>query len=378
MAGKRIKGSHSSEIHEEAVREATLLGSVTHAGEERARQGRGLDPLVDPKEYGVVRRALNLLVPEEDHFVLEVGIAMPVKSDLDTTGSMGGNVELAFHALPRVQNLLVQGARAMLGRYHVQIATGAVQDRRDMFPYQISQFEPDNEIERQMTLLDPERDGKDATEDYQLGLFSTAYLTETSIQKYGLKGYYFPVGDERGRDYLDADLLIQVFGPTVFEKAFGSLTRPQELPSTDDVAKKVLENWHGFFFQVGDHRHTTHWWTQILGRERVIILPRTEDLAEVQAVVIGLTDGVLDFQSALEFLVQDARVTKAHAQQIIRAVANIPMGAQRRLGNFNHIPMKGAKFASRDDVWPIGVSVEGTLPFVMPSEPATDEINWKL
>lgn len=372
---RRQKTSHSSAIHEEAAREAISSGSVTHRGEQRAQETHDLDPLVDPKEYGVIRQAMSLLIPEEDYFILQAGVAMPVKSDLDATASMGGNVDLAFHALPKIQNLLVQGTQAMLHRYHVQIATGVVQDRYDIFPYQISQFEPDNEIERQMGLLFPQKDGKDATEDYQLGLFSTAYLTETSIKKYGLKGYYFPVGDEKGRDNLDPDLLVQVFGPTVFEKAFGSSTRPQQLSTTAEVGKKLLEDWHVFFLQVGDYTHTTSWWSQIIGRERVIILPRTEDLAEVQAVIIGLTEGVLDLQSAFQFLVEDAHMDQARAQYVIRAVANIPMGAQAKLQNFDRIPMKGARFNSRDDIWPMDTPTETPASPLLPDE---DEINWQL
>lgn len=372
---RRVKESYSSAIHEEAAREAVTFGSVTHRGEQRARESRDLDPLVDPKEYGVIRQARNLLVPENDYYILQAGVAMPVKSDLDTTASMGGNVELAFHALPKVQNLLVQGTQAMLRRYHVQIATGVVQDRYDIFPYQISQFEPDNEIERQMGLLFPQKDGGDATEDYQLGLFSTAYLTETSIKKYGLKGYYFPAGDEKGRDHLDPDLLVQVFGPTVFEKVFGLATRLQQLPTTAEVGRKLLEDWHTFFFQVGHHTHTTSWWSQIIGRERVIILPRTQDLAEVQAVIIGLTEGVLDLQSAFQFLMEDARIDKADAQRIVRAVANVPMGAQAKLQNFDRIPMKGARFNSRDDIWPMDTPTETPAS---PPVPDKDEINWQL
>ena len=90
-----------------------------------------------------------------------------------------------------------------------------------------------------MGLLVPERGGGDATEDYQLGLFAVAYLTKTSIVRYGLKGYYFIVGDERGRDMLEQKVLEQVFGPTVMEKAFGSRP-PQSLPSTTEIRREAV------------------------------------------------------------------------------------------------------------------------------------------
>ncbi|MDP2704472.1 MAG: hypothetical protein Q8P01_04645 [bacterium] len=352
----REKGSWSDETYRTRATEAKIRGSSTFAGEKRAQEGRGLDPLVDPEKYGVVRESNNLLVPDGEEFILQFGVAMPVETDLDTTGSMGRNVDVAFGALPKVQNLLIQGPNAVLRRYHTQIATGVIQDRGDTFPYQRSQFEPDNEVERQMGLLVPERDGGDAPEDYQIGLFAAAYLTKASITQYGLRGYHFTVGDERGRDKLDRRVLEQVFGPSVFEKAFGSKP-PQSLPSTEEVAKKVLENWHAFFLQVGNSRGTTEWWSKLFGRERVIVLPRTEDLAEVQACIIGLTEGVLDPDSALEIL----GANRNNAQSIVRAVADIPAGLQATFPNFNRIPPAGVRFKSREDIWPIG-SEAGSAP----------------
>ncbi|MBI4118493.1 MAG: hypothetical protein HY455_03095 [Parcubacteria group bacterium] len=360
---------------------AKKLGSVTFEGEQRAKQGKGLDSLVDPKERGVIREANNLLVPVpgSDEFELKFGVAIPVETDVDTTGSMGGNVEIAFKVQPKVQNLLIQGGNAVLRRYHAQLCTGVVQDRVDQFPYQRSMFEPDNEVERQMGLLVPERSGGDSTEDYQLGLFAAAHLTRAAITEYGLRGYYFSVGDEIGRDSFDGRVLEQVFGPSVLEKAFGKGS-PQSLPSTVEVAKKLLRNWHGFFLQVGNNRYTAEWWSKVLGEERVIRLPKTEDLAEVQAVIIGLTEGVLDLQSAVDFL-KEAKVTASEAKRIVEACSGIPIGLQTTLPNFDKIPMAGATFASREDIWPIGT--KGSPPRSKskdkkPAPKGKEKPDWKL
>lgn len=371
----RDKGSFSSDRYVTAAKEAKAAGSATHRGEQRAREGRGLDPLVDPKGFKGIRQALNLLVPDDDGFVLSAGAAMPVKTDLDTTGSMGGNVEIAFTALPKALHLFAQGPGAVLKRYHVQIATGLVQDVSDQFPYEVSQFEPDNEIDRQMSLLVPNKGGGDSIEDYQLGLFSTARLTETSINAYGLKGYYFAVGDERGRDEVRPSLLKQIFGE-----------EPINLKSsqpTQEVGRELLERWHGFFLQVGDSSHTTDWWSRVFAKERVVILPQTEDLVLVQAAIIGLTEGVLDLQSVEDFLRTEGKATKAKANQIVRAVAHIPIGEQAKLPNFDRIPLAGARFASRDDIWPIGeapVKTEsgGKKKAGKPAGPNGAGIKWEL
>lgn len=345
----REKGAWSEATFTSRAKEATVRGSATYEGEQRARQGKGLDPLVDPKKFDVIRMSNNLLVPEGDGFSLKFGVAMPVETDIDTTGSMGGNVEIAFRVQPKVQNLLIQGKDAVLKRYHTQIATGVVQDRQDRFPYQRSQFEPDNEVEAQMALLNPEKDGGDSIEDYQLGLFAAAYLSKTSITNYGLRGYYFSVGDERGRDLFEQEVLERVFGPTVLEKAFGKSTAT--LPSVKEAVAEALSKWHIFFLQVGDKSDVTSWWRGLIGKERIVRLPKTEDLAEVQACIIGLTEGVLDARSAVSFL-KEANVSAGEAQRIVDACLGIPLGLQKTLPNFDKIPMAGAKFANREDIWP--------------------------
>lgn len=361
----REKGAWSEVTFRARETTAKTRGSVTFEGEQRARQGKGLDPLVDPSKYEVVRMSNNLLVPEGDRFVLKFGVAMPVETDVDTTGSMGENVEIAFMVQPKVQNLLIQGKNAVLRRYHTQMATGVVQDRVDQFPYQRSQFEPDNEVERQMGLLVPQKSGGDATEDYQLGLFAAAYLTKASITQYGLRGYYFSVGDERGRDEFDQRVLNQVFGPTVIEKAFGK--KAQSLPSVDECAMEVLKKWHTFFLQVDRNSSATQWWRRLLGEDRIIRLPQTEDLAEVQACIIGLTEGVLDRQSAVDFL-GESKVSSAEAKKIVEACAGIPIGLQKTLPNFDKIPAAGAIFASREDIWPVGA--KGAVPKKSDKTPA--------
>ncbi|MDO8496698.1 MAG: hypothetical protein Q7S43_04605 [bacterium] len=371
----REKGSWSDATYKSIATETKLRGSSTFVGEERARQGKALDPLVDPSKYEVVRESNNLLVPDGDEFILQFGVAMPVESDLDTTGSMGRNVDVAFGVLPKVQNLLIQGPNAVLKRYHAQIATGIIQDRVDRYPYLRSMFEPDNEVERQMGLMVPERSGGDSIEDYQLGLFAAGYLTRASIVKYGLKGYYFIVGDERGRDEFDRRVVEQVFGSTVLEKAFGSRLS-QSLPLTGEAAKQALKNWHVFFLQVNNLSSTTKWWTSLLGRERVVQLPQTDDLAEVQACIIGLTEGVLDKKSAVDFL-SEVDGNRNSAERIVQAVDGIPVGLQATYPNFSKIPSAGARFKSREDIWPIGTK-ESKPAKASKSEDKKKDDGWKL
>jgi hypothetical protein len=304
---------------------------------------------------------------------------MPVETDIDTTGSMGQNVEIAFRVQPKVQNLLIQGKSAVLKRYHAQIATGVVQDRGDQFPYQRSQFEPDNEVERQMGLLVPEKSGGDATEDYQLGLFAAAYLSKTSITEYGLRGYYFSVGDERGRDAFEQRVLEQVFGSTVLEKALGK--KGAAIPSVEEAVKEALRKWHVFFLQVDDNSNATSWWKDLIGRERIVRLPRTEYLAEVQACIIGLTEGVLNARNTVDFL-KEANVSGGEAQRIADACLDIPLGLQKTFSNFDKIPLAGTKFAGREDIWPgtksTGTAKKDKTTSEKPAQAGKSKKTWKL
>ena len=123
-----------------------------------------------------------------------------------------------------------------------------------------------------------------------------------------------------------------------------------------------MENWHAFFLQVGGLTKTTEWWGKTLGLERVILLPRTEDIAEVQACIIGLTEGVLDKQSAVDFL-KESKIPSGRATGIVRALDSIPIGLQATYPNFNRIPAAGARFKSREDIWPIGFEELPTRTF---------------
>ena len=257
----REKGDWSSKTYAATSDTVRTVGGgrATYEGERRAQEGKGLDRLVDPKSFDGGRESNNLLLPQADgKFLLQFGTAMPVKSDLDTTGSMGNNVDIAFRVLPKKLGLFVQGPNAVLKRYH------------DQFPYQVTQFEPDNEIDRQMGLLVPNRAGGDSTEDYQLALYYTGYRTKTAISKYGLRGYNFIAGDQIGRDIL---------GRTVTRRVLGGQVELPKGFETVQLGKKLLENWHAFYLQVFDTDYVTSWWRQVLGQDRVVILPRTEDLA---------------------------------------------------------------------------------------------------
>ena len=334
---------------------ASAEGPVTLRAEQVAHKTGKLNPLVDPAGYGVIRRSLPRLEKRADGlWVLTVGTPIPKEVRVDTTGSMGNNVDIAFRVLPRDYEL----CSGVLPGYDLQSAIGIFGDVGDQFVLCRPQFEMEAEkIVEQLTLMVPERAGGDKPEDPHYGLFGAAYLTAAHVDYIGLKGYDFTVSDAPARDRLDESQLRRIYGEEVFEKvaelAGGHyLWTPRDLPSTTEVVRHLLFRAHAFCLQVGDAPDTRAFWTKVFGAERVVVLPSTELLPEVQATIIGLTEGTLTLQEIEEFL-RENNVEKSDAKKIERSVANIPIGVQAALPNFGKRPQKGDLFREKTDPWPI-------------------------
>lgn len=346
----------TNDAFQQTRQRATSAGSATHRGEERQRQGLGMDPLVDPSGYGVIRRSISWLNPEDDHFVLERGVAMLIEARIDTTGSMQKNVERAMNALPTLYNLLKVAQPAVLGRYDVQMITaifGDICDRNVLFR---SQAEMDVQIAEQMTLMVPEGGGYgNGHENPEYGLFGAAYLTAAKINEYGLKYYDFTLSDEPLVNYLDSRQLVRVYGSEVFEKVAenGHKINKNRLPSTQEVVQELLKRAHAFFLMVPGYPGKTYdAWQEVYGSDRIVQIHDTQFLPHYQAAIIGLTEGVLSLQNVESYL-RGAEVSAQDAKKITRAVAGIPLGAQSELPNFNKIPLKGARMAKKGDIWPM-------------------------
>ncbi len=334
------------------VSSGTSSGNRTAKAKERHAQGKGLDPLVDPAGYGVIRRSLSRMNPKDLFFELTMGIAMLVEKRLDTTGSMGDNVDIAFDALPRTYELL----RKVLSRYDLQIITSIFADAVDDYMLCRSQAEMGEKIAEQMTMMVPESGGGgNGGEDPQFGLFGAAYLTAADINRYGLKSYDFTVTDEPSHEYVGVDALERVFGKEVLKKVEenGFKMSPKKLPSVKEIIDALLLRAHAFVFIIGDRTDTRRYWPTVIASERLIFLPNTKLLPEVEVAIIGLTEGVLTLDTLEDFLIDEAKCSKQDAKLIKRAVAGIPIGAQMEAENFNKIPLAGTLFKEKRDLWPI-------------------------
>jgi hypothetical protein len=260
--------------------------------------------------------------------------------------------------LPDSYDLMTAGSHPVLKRYDVQIINSCFGDTQDNGTPVLcrSQAEMDVKIAQQLAMLVPSKDGGgNGKEDPQFGLFGAAYFTRPRITQYGLKWYHFTVSDEPVLETIDLGWLKQIFGDDVVERAVanGYEMSARNLPNATKVVKDLQANAHAFFLQVGVRTEVMRQWTRLYGAEHVVsIAAGTEHLHYVKACIIGLTEGVLDLESAQVFL-RDQKLSEREAKGIVRAIAHIPLGAQKLFPNFDRLPKAGDLFREKTDLWPI-------------------------
>lgn len=376
------RGTFSSTTFESAraTHGADTGRPVTERAEQKARETGKLHPLVDPKglpQYGPVRLSKPRFEQQTSGlWLMTIGTPIPMETRVDTTGSMGHNVDVAMEVLPKAFELVTQ----MLPGYDLQVATGIFGDAyADRFVLCRPQFEMEaHKIVEQLTLMVPERSGGDATEDPDYGLFAGAYLVSAYINRIGLQGYDFTVSDADGRGHVEMNKLMAVFGEDVFEgmAQIGHQIDRRHLPSTKEIVSALLKRTHAFFLQVGENLTTRRFWTDVYGVDRVVTLPDTRFLPHVQATIVGLTEGTLSLSDVVGFLTGNG-MSQSSASRVSKSVANIPIGVQAALPNYSRRPKAGDLFRTKEDLWPL--TTEELSAFAIKTvspEPEAGKVDW--
>lgn len=338
---------------------------ATGRAEEQARRTGKLKPHVDPAGYeGGRYMARPSRLRMEPHptrdglFELTDGTSMPVETLLDTTGSMGDNIDKALRALADAY----MWCSSALPQYHLHMATATFGDIYvDQFPLCRTQFEMEAEkMVMQLTdLVANNRGGGNGGEDPEYGLFAAAYLTDLYVNKIGLKGYHFLVSDEPGRDRLDRDWMKRIFGEHLHAVlAENGLHFNESLPETPQIITDLTDRMHAFFLYAGNDRECRSYWVERYGPQRFICLPDVSLLSQVQATLIGLTEGILGLGDAEAFLLEH-QVSTTNARLILDSVANIPLGVQAQAENYARRPKKGDIFRTKEDLWPLSAEELG-------------------
>ena len=255
---------------------SAYAASTTHKTTDAVFTARAIDPELNP--LGVALRESRDSVLNPASTAIIVG--------LDVTGSMGMIADtLARQGLgTMVEEIL---ARKPVSDPHILIA-GIGDVLYDRAPLQVTQFEADIRIARQLEKLWLEKGGGgNACESYTLPWYFAALHTATDcFEKRGKKGYLFTVGDEEPPADLPAAAIARFIGDHV--------TRDFD---SRELLTLVSRQYHVFHVIVEEGSHARHdprgvrnRWTDLLG-QRVIGLSDHSKLAEVIVSAMEVNEG---------------------------------------------------------------------------------------
>lgn len=289
--------------------------------------------------------------------------SVPIAVIFDETGSMGSAPRILQEKLPMLFGLL-QRKGYVEDPQLLFAAVGDGERLSERAPYQIGQFESDNRGAEQLENFYLEGNGGGGNHESYAGLaYYLAYHTDLdSVNKRGKKGYLYFIADERlypgfsekeARHYMGdaiADQLKQRFEggfadvETIFrdlqEKFEVFLLFPQDAgwytPDTAFPDKPGLATGES----VG--------WSRVLPEDHLLVLERTDTVAETIAMHIGVQEGTIDMDEAEDDLIAEGS-TKEAVASASRAIAKFTgtAGAGAALATASGGPNIGGSGVSR-------------------------------
>ncbi len=255
---------------------SAYAASTTGKATDAVFKARAIDPELDPLGVTLRESRDSDLNPQSTAIVV----------GLDVTGSMGMIADtLARKGLGTLVEEIL--ARRPVSDPHI-LCMGIGDVLYDRAPLQVTQFEADIRIARQLEKLWLEKGGGgNACESYNLQWYFAALHTAIDcFEKRGKKGYLFTVGDEEPPLDLPAAGIARVFGDRV-QRDF----------SSRELLTLVSRMYHVFHVIVEEGSHARHnarrvrnLWTELLG-QRVISLSDHTQLAEVIVSAIAVNEG---------------------------------------------------------------------------------------
>lgn len=209
----------------------------------------------------------------------------PVIIGFDVTTSMGFLAEeLALRALNRAVMYLYEHKPISCP----QVLCCAIGDSKtDKVPFQVTQFESDIRIIKQLTALYLEGGGGgNGGESYHLAWYFAAHRTRTDCwEKRRQKGILITIGDDRCHRLLTRNEIARVFGDTA----------EYDL-SDSELLAAAEEKYHVFHISIdkgmpGDDRISADWNALMPGRAAVISKKNIACLAELIFALISAAEG---------------------------------------------------------------------------------------
>lgn len=269
---------------------------------------KNLHPDLNP--YGVVVRESrdSDLNPQSNAIIVAV----------DVTGSMG---VIADYFVKTGLGVLFENILDRKPVTDPQLMIMAVGDipMRDRSPFQVSQFEADIEIAKQLEKVHVEHGGGgNGYESYEMTWFFAAnHVSMDCWEKRQKKGYLFTIGDEETSMGVIRDQVEKVLG-----------YRPEADISLEDMYEIVSRTFHVYHIIVKEGDHCRHHFDRVLDKwiklmgEHAIVLDDYTKLSEVIESIIEVNEGA-DVATVAASWSGDTSLVVANALSGTKAMAKV-------------------------------------------------------
>lgn len=243
--------------------------------------------------------------------------SVPIAIALDVTGSMASVPKLLLEKLPRVYGLVQMKGYVT----DPQIMFAAIGDGfSDRVPLQVGQFESDNRADEDLTeILLEGGGGGSSQESYELFAYFMARHTVTDAwEKRKKRGYLFIIGDEKAYDNVN---------PMQVHNIIGDDTEPITAKA---IFAEVMERFDvyylfpqgtNYFGSPSEAEHVEHW-KNLIGLQKVVLVPDTENIAEIIASIIGVAEDAVDIDD-LDDDLKEIGATDEERATVGKALASI-------------------------------------------------------
>lgn len=278
---------------------ATSMGSLRAslnytAAVDSGAAPKAVNPFMSPSKAASTRSPFVGSVMRESRDSAAHPESLAIGVFFDVTGSM--------QRIPLVLQQKLAGLMALLTQKgyveHPQILFGAIGDAySDAVPLQVGEFESGAEMDDSLGGIYLEGGGGGQTsETYELAHYFFLKHTSTDCwEKRQHKGYLFTMGDEAPYDHVSREQVKRLIGDEL----------QGDVP-TSDVIKALEQRYNVFHIIVEQgsyprNKYIEGKWRALLG-ERVLLLEDQNNVAELIALTIGLTEGTIDFDTAKDHL----------------------------------------------------------------------------
>jgi hypothetical protein len=256
-----------------------------------------LDPAKPNKAGKIIRESFDSDAHPE---------SLPIVFGFDNTGSMLQVPQTFVKKLDKLMAILVK--KGYVPHPAIMMASYNDATTTSYAPLQVGQFEAGNEMDEALSLISLEGGGGGhITESAELLMYFLARHTDLhSVAKRGKKGYLFLAGDELPYPVVDPGEVKRVIGDVLQAGILTSASYPIKgelkrlhgtaiAKASGDILEELREKFEVFWIMPGGTNHennpaVTDVLQAIFG-QNFIRLPNPDDVCELVAATIGLSEG---------------------------------------------------------------------------------------